>query len=210
MKSQSAALSILAILAVLLPDAGRATDCQAILSSQDPYLMRGTSVAIGGGTTRSTAMDFRVARGDETKVTLTIEPQTEPALESWYKGVLIMRIMLSKTKAVTEYEYASIEGTLTPGTEMGYVRVAKRNGEVASAETGLLHIGEAGTFMIGDCAVEVIEVTGKVKSDKAPERALAMLYAQRLGVPVKFTQGGLGPKGDIVSSFAATSLELAH
>jgi hypothetical protein len=210
MRSRSAAPPILTILAVLLPGPARATDCQAILSSQDPFVMRGTSVALVGGSTRSTAMEFRVARGDETKVTLTIGQQTEPVIEFSYKGVLTTRIMVLRTKEVTEYEYASIDGALTPGTEMRYARVAKKNGEVASAETGLLHIGEAGTFMIGDCAIEVIEVKGEVKSDKAPERALTMLYAPKLGVPVKSTQGGLGPKGDIVSSFAASSLELAH
>jgi hypothetical protein len=51
-------------------------------------------------------------------------------------------------------------------------------------------------------------VTAEVKSDKAPTRAATLVFAPRLGFFVKSDQAGLGLKGNIATTFAATSLEL--
>jgi hypothetical protein len=202
--------STFAALALFSPAAARAADCEAILSSQQPYVMRGTSIAISGTVTRSTVMDFRVTRGDQTTIAVTAEPQTEAGIEFVYEGVWLVQTTLLTSKEVTRYEYSSRDGTMTPGTEMRYTRVLKKNGEVTSAETGLMHIGEAGPRTVGDCMVDVVEIKGEVKSDKLPVRVISSFYAPKLGITVKTDQGGMGPKGDIMTSFVAASLELAH
>ncbi|MFI5012602.1 MAG: hypothetical protein ACHQAY_09655 [Hyphomicrobiales bacterium] len=198
-----------AFLLTFMPRSAHASDCETILSTRQPFIMRGTTFAMIGTASRSATASFLVTRGDETKIVQMIGPQNDPVVEQWFKGVWPMRMTVLKTQETTTFEYALLEDDLKPGAELHYTRVLKKNGEILSAETGVAHVGEAGTRMIGDCAVDVIEIKSETRSDKAPTRASSLLFAPKLGYFVKSEQAGLGPKGDIATTFSATSLELA-
>jgi hypothetical protein len=187
----------------------RAADCEGILASPSPVLLHGSSLVIFGGTVKANLVSFRVTRGDPASILQLIGPGNDPVIELSFKGILATRIVNLKSKQVTDYEYPSVQGTLTEGSELRYTRLVKRDGVVASTETGLVHIGQKSEKLVGGCKVEVLEIDSDVRSDKDPERATRSLYAPRLGYFVKADSAGLVARGHIATAYSATSLELA-
>jgi hypothetical protein len=150
-------------------------------------------------------LGFRVTRGDPVKVVQMIEPGDDPTVELSFKGILLTQSINLRSKQVTDYEYSSIEGKLAEGTELRYTRLVKRDGVLTSTETGIAHIGERSTRLVGACEVEVIAIDSEVRSDKDPVRAMRMLYAPGLGYFVISDSSGL----PLATAYSATSLELA-
>ena len=199
------------VLTLALPTlSARAADCDGLLSSKAPVLMRGSSVTIWKGTVKPGLASFRITRGeDPVRVTEAIGSESEPSLELLIKGILITRTTNLKSKQAIDYDYPSIQGVLTTGTEMRYTRLVKQGGELASTETGIAHIGETSLTQVGDCEVEVMAIDSEVQSDKAPARAARLLYAPQLGYFVKAESAGSLAGSDFATAFSATSLELA-
>jgi hypothetical protein len=202
-------LAILLPLA-LLPAAGHAEDCDKIIASKASLLMRGSSVMIFKGAMRPGLVSFRIMREeDPIRILETVGSDSDPAVELLLKGTLLMRSTPLKSKQSLDYEYTSVEGTLTAGTEMRYTRLVKLAGEVKSTESVVSHIGETSVKQLGECAVEVIAIDSEVEVNKAPLRTTKALYAPQLGYYVKADSAGSAANSGFAYTFAVTSLELA-
>jgi hypothetical protein len=202
-------LTALSLLLASLVAPAHAENCDRILSSKDPILLRGSSVTLFRGAVKPGLIAFHILRGeDSVKVLQMTGTEAEPVIEARLKGVLVTHWTNLKTKQAIDYEYPSVEGSLTEGTQMRYTRVLKQNGEAKATETGIIHIGERGVMRVGECEVEVIAIDGEIKSDQAPTRATRLLYAPRLGYFVKSESASSLSNGLYAFSFKATSVEL--
>jgi hypothetical protein len=183
-----------------------AQDCERILSSNLPYVVKGSLRMHAGAADRVTPVSFEVRRSEHTAVVEMVGRGGEPTSVFWMHGPLVTERYETRTKRLVEYGYPAIQGTFTPGAQVRYIRVGFDHDEVISTEWASATVFEASTRRVGDCNIEVMEILTRI-TDKSHFRVFSQLYAPKLGYFIDSGWGG-GLHLDITWTFTAASLEL--
>jgi hypothetical protein len=192
-----------------------AEDCDRILWSTSPILVRGKLATIKGGAITGSLVTYRIMRAeDPVKVVMMTGPGNDPVAEYLLNDLgLATRVTLLKSNRVVYYEYSSSEGTRAVGTEFRYTRTARLNDPVKKwVESFVEHIDQPSVRRIGACDVEVIPIHRDVQNDSGDGYSARVLYAPYLMSFVQMESAGefFPSPGQQVSIFSATSLDLAQ